>query len=152
MKRGTDYIGVGVGAILINNEGKVFITQRGEKAQNEKGTWEIPGGSVELGETLEQALKREMKEEYDVEIELIELLGVFDHIIPEDNQHWVSPSFICKLIRGTPTIIEPEKCAAIGWFSLAEAKRLPLSIITKNDIALLEKKFPSDLRIPSEKL
>lgn len=152
MKRGVDYIGVGAGAALINDDGKIFITQRGTKANNEKGKWEIPGGSVEFGETMEQALKREMKEEYDVEIEIIELLGVFDHIIPEDNQHWVSPSFICKIIKGTPSIQEPEKCAAIGWFTIEEAKKLPLSIITKNDILILEKKFPSGLRFFSEKL
>ena len=63
MKKGTDYIGVGVGAAIFNEEGKLFITLRGEKAKNERGKWEIPGGGVEFGEKLEQALKREMMEE-----------------------------------------------------------------------------------------
>ncbi len=80
MKRGVDYIGVGVGAILVNAEGSVFLAKRGEKAKNERGTWEFPGGSVEFGETLSEALKREMLEEYDIEIEVGDLLDVVDHI------------------------------------------------------------------------
>jgi 8-oxo-dGTP diphosphatase len=142
MKRGIDYIGVGVGAAIFNDEGKLFITLRGKEAKNERGKWEIPGGSVELNETLEAAVKRELKEEYNIEIEIIELLGVFDHIIPEDKQHWVSPTYICKLTNGTPEIMEPDKCDGIGWFSIEEAKELQLSLITSNDIALLEKKYP----------
>ncbi|MBI3342953.1 NUDIX domain-containing protein, partial [Candidatus Gottesmanbacteria bacterium] len=57
MQRGIDYIGVGVGAAIFNRERKLFLTLRGKKAKNERGTWEIPGGSVEFGETLENALK-----------------------------------------------------------------------------------------------
>ena len=63
MKKGVDYIGVGVGAAIFNREGKLFLTLRGKKAKNERGKWEIPGGGVEFGETFEQALKRELKEE-----------------------------------------------------------------------------------------
>ena len=51
MKRGIDYIGVGVGAILVNKEGYVFLAQRGPKAKNEQGLWEFPGGSGEFGES-----------------------------------------------------------------------------------------------------
>jgi mutator protein MutT len=145
MKRGTDYIGVGVGAAIFDKNGKLFITKRGKKAKNERGKWEIPGGSVELGETLEQALKREIKEEYGIEIKLLELLGVFDHIIVDEKQHWVSPSYICILTKGKPKILEPEKCDAIGWFTLKEAEKLELSIITKNDLSLLRKKFPKGI-------
>jgi mutator protein MutT len=143
MKRGIDYIGVGVGAAIFNGEGKLFITQRGEKAKNERGTWEIPGGSVEFGETFHEALKREIKEELGIEIEILELLGVCDHIIPKEKQHWVSPTFICKIKKGVPKIMEPEKCSAIGWFSLTDAEKLPLSIVTRYDIGLLKKKYPN---------
>lgn len=146
MKRGVDYIGVGVGAAIFNSDGKLFITKRGDKAKNERGKWEIPGGSVEFGETFEQAIKREMREEVGVEIEVIELLGICDHIIPNENQHWVSPTYICKIKKGIPQILEPSKCAEIGWFSIEEAEKLPLSIVTKYDISLLKRKY--DLRGP----
>jgi mutator protein MutT len=144
MQKGVDYIGVGVGAAIIKDS-KLFITKRGEKAKNERGKWEIPGGSVEFGETFSISLKRELKEENDIEIEPVELLGICDHIIPDEHQHWVSPTYICRLISGEPKILEPNKCAEIGWFNVAEAEELPLSIVTKYDISLLKKKFPNGL-------
>lgn len=147
MIRGTDYIGVGVGAAIFNSEGKLFITLRGKGAKNERGKWEIPGGSVEFGETFEQSIKREIKEELDIEIEIIELLGICDHIIPDEHQHWVSPTYICKIKKGVPKILESEKCDRIGWFTLKEAEKLPLSIVTKYDISLLKKKYPRGLKI-----
>lgn len=141
MKKGVDYIGVGVGAVIFDKDGKLFIAKRGKKARNERDKWEIPGGSVEFGETFEQAIKREIKEELDIEIEVLELLGICDHIIPDEKQHWVSPTYICRIIKGKPKILEPEKCEEIGWFTLEEAEQLPLSIITKHDISLFKKKF-----------
>ena len=117
MRRGVDYIGVGVGAIIVDERGRLFLARRGRKAKNERGLWEFPGGSVEMGERLVDALKREIREEYGVEIEVGELLDVVDHILPTEGQHWVSPTFICRLASGEPTIREPEKCAEIGWFA-----------------------------------
>jgi 8-oxo-dGTP diphosphatase len=143
--RGIDYIGVGVGAALFDAEGKIFLTLRGPDAKNERGRWEIPGGSVEFGETLEAALAREMMEEYGVEIAVHGLLGIFDHILPDEGQHWVSPTYMCAITAGIPMIREPAKCAAIGWFTLDEAALLPLSTITANDIRLLREKGRSEV-------
>lgn len=138
MKAGIDYIGVGVGALIFNDEGKFLITLRGPKAKNERGTWEIPGGKVEFGESIEQAIKREIMEEHGIEIEVKELLQVADHIIPDEKQHWVSPTLICEIVSGKPVIKEPEKCSEIRWVSLEEAQQLPLSIVTKSDIEVLK--------------
>lgn len=120
MKRGVDYIGVGVGAVIVDAAGHLFLAKRGPKAKNERGLWEFPGGAVEFGETLAEALKREMREEYGFEIAVGELLDVVDHILPEEGQHWVSPSFICSVVSGEPVILEPEKCSEIGWFAPAD--------------------------------
>jgi 8-oxo-dGTP diphosphatase len=120
MKRGVDYIGVGVGALLVDDRGRLFLARRGPEAKNERGLWEFPGGSVEFGETLAEALRREMREEYGIEIAVGELLDVVDHILPEEGQHWVSPAFLCTLVSGEPIIKEPGKCTQIGWFAPAE--------------------------------
>lgn len=132
MRRGIDYIGVGVGAIIVNREGKLFLAQRGPQAKNERGLWEFPGGSVEFGERLTDALKREIREEYGVEIEVRDLLNVADHILPDEGQHWVSPSYVCVIQSGEPQIKEPGKCTAIGWF---EPTALPpgLTQVTRLD-------------------
>jgi 8-oxo-dGTP diphosphatase len=137
-KRGTDFIGVGVGALIQDAEGKILLAKRGAKAKNERGTWEVPGGGVEFGETLIEGLQREMKEELNIEIEVIDMVQVCDHILPDEKQHWVSPTYRCRIIGGTPTIMEPQKCDEIGWFTLEEASKLPLSKITKQDIEHLK--------------
>jgi mutator protein MutT len=116
LRRGIDYIGVGVGAIIVAPDGRLFLAQRGPLAKNERGLWEFPGGSVEFNETLAAALRREIREEYGLEIAFGELLDVVDHILPDEGQHWVSPTYLCTILSGEPAILEPGKCAAIGWF------------------------------------
>ncbi len=136
MKRGVDYIGVGVGAIIINQRGELFLARRGPLAKNERGLWEFPGGSVEFGERLADALRREMREEYGMEIEVGSLLDVVDHILPEEGQHWVSPTYLCRPADGTaePRILEPGKCTEIGWFA---PQQMPadLTIISQHNLA-----------------
>lgn len=133
MKKGIDFIGVGTGAIIFNDEGKVFVTQRGPKARNENGKWDFPGGAVEFGETCEKAVVRELKEEFDIEIEVVELIDVVNHILPEEKQHWVSPSFVARHIGGVPRITEPEKCIGFKWMKIAEIKPDELSMASKSN-------------------
>lgn len=117
MRRGIDYIGVGVGAIIVNDKGEVFMARRGPLAKNERGLWEFPGGSVEFGERLADALVREIREEYGITITVGPLLDVVDHILEDEGQHWVSPTYICRIQAGEPRILEPGKCTEIGWFA-----------------------------------
>lgn len=135
MKRGIDYIGVGVGAIIVNECGELFLARRGPLAKNERGLWEFPGGSVEFGERLADALKREIREEYGVEIEVGSLLTVTDHILPEEKQHWVSPSYICRITAGTPAILEEGKCSEIGWFAVDQVPE-DITVVSKHDLGL----------------
>jgi 8-oxo-dGTP diphosphatase len=139
MKPGRDYVGLGVGAMVFNTEGNVFLAQRGPKASNERGTWEFPGGKVDFGEKLTEAVTREFAEEYGMLIEVTELLGVNDHILVEEQQHWVSPTYLARHISGEPRILEPEKCTAIGWFSLS-ALPAPLSQVTQEDLQMYQEK------------
>ena len=140
MKKGVDYIGVGVGGIIFNAEGLVFLARRGREARNESGKWEFPGGGVEFGETLEHALAREILEEYGITIEAQELLDVVNHIIPREGQHWVSPTFICRMMSGTPVIREPHKCEAIGWFAIEDIPEKELTIASKKSLESLKKR------------
>lgn len=134
MKPGVDYIGVAAGAMIFNEKGELFLTKRSKKATNEHGCWEIPGGKVNFGETLQSAIKREMKEEYGVDIELLEQFPAANHIITAEKQHWVPSCFMAKIKKGQkPKILEPKKCDAIGWFTLDKLPS-PLSIITKIDL------------------
>lgn len=139
MKKGIDYIGVGVGAVILDENGAVFLALRGREARNERHKWEFPGGSVEFGETLEQALVREIREEYDMTVAVQQLLDVVDHIIPMEKQHWVSPTFLCRLTGGAPKIMEPHKCERIGWFGMNEIPEADLTSASKKSLESLKR-------------
>lgn len=128
MKKGIDYIWVWTWAMVFNNLGEVFISQRWPKAKNEKWKWEFPGGGVDFGETCENTILREVKEEFDMHIEITELLEVVNHIIPEENQHWVSPSYIAKYISWDIKIMEDDKCVWFKWVKLEELGKYDLSL------------------------
>ena len=140
MKKGIDYIGVGVGAVIFNSENRVFLARRGKEARNESGKWEFPGGAVEFGETLEHALMREVREEYGFDIVIDELLDVVNHLIPAEKQHWVSPTFLCRIKSGTPSILEPHKCDEISWFELDEIPEKLLTLASKKSLESLRNK------------
>jgi mutator protein MutT len=142
VKRGVDYIGVGVGAIIIDAEGRVFMARRGPLAKNERGLWEFPGGSVEFGERLADALRREIREEYGMEIEVGELLDVADHILPDEGQHWVSPTYLCRPVSGQPSILEPGKCTEIGWFA-PDQTPADLTMISRYNLAHFRERMKS---------
>ena len=134
MKKGRDYIGVSAGAMVFNEKGQLLLSKRSKNTSNEAGCWETPGGSVEFGETLEDAVRREFREEFGIEIEVVKQLPAHDHLIPKEKQHWVATSFLAKIKKGqTPTILEPEKCDDLGWFDLDSLPK-PLSIVTQLDL------------------
>lgn len=128
MIQGKDYIGVGCGAFIVNENNEVLLQLRNKAP--EKEYWSIPGGRVELFEKMEEAVKREVKEETGVEIEIIDLLGICNHIVESENVHWMSPSFLCRIIKGVPEIKEPTKHLDLKWFKM---DNLPekLTITTK---------------------
>lgn len=132
MQIGKDYIGVGVGAFILNEKNELLLQKRAVPA--EKDHWCIPGGRLEMFELLEHAVAREAKEELGVEIDVIRLMGVCDHIIPEENAHWVAMSYLCKIRSGEPKIMEPDKASDLQWFPL---DNLPdhLTITTKKALA-----------------
>src|SRR5690606_30717184 len=141
MQPGSDYIGVGVGAVITKN-GKIFVAQRGPEARNEQGKWEFPGGMVEFGSTLEETLKREIREEFGFEIEIVELLHVVDHFLDSGRGHWVSPTYLARYTSGEPKINEPTKCTQIGWYSLDEIEEFELSEVTIQDMRGIKERFP----------
>lgn len=113
---GIDYIGVGCGALIVNDKKETLLLKRGAESRNQAGFWSKPGGTVEFGEKIEDAIKREIKEELGVEIELIEFLGFTNHIMKEENQHWLSISYLARITKGEPKNLEPEKHDEIRWF------------------------------------
>lgn len=91
---------VGVGGVVVR-DGRVLLVRRGKPPL--LGRWTIPGGTVELGETLEQALLRELQEETALRVAPVELLTVVDRI-ERDQQgvrfHFVIVDYLCRWLAG----------------------------------------------------
>jgi 8-oxo-dGTP diphosphatase len=93
---------VGVGGVVIH-EGRVLLIKRGQEPL--LGRWVIPGGRVELGETLEEALVREILEETSIHARPKEILTVFDRIEKSGGEvrfHYVIVDYWCESLGGSP--------------------------------------------------
>ena len=96
--RGRDFIGVGVGAVIINNRNEVLLLLRNHMP--EAGSWTIPGGAVELFEKCQDAIRRECLEEVGLTIQIERVLTIVDHIVTSDKRHWVSVEYLCRVAEG----------------------------------------------------
>lgn len=139
--KGKDFIGLGVGAIILNKEGKFLLIKRGIKSQNEKEHWGFPGGAMDFGETFAQTIKREVKEELGISIKPLVYLKPINHLIVSEKQHWVAIPYICKLVSSKIHIKEPEKISEIGWFSIEEARLLKLSTVAVDAFKQLQDNY-----------
>jgi mutator protein MutT len=120
-KAGKDYIGLGVGAVILNDNNEILLMKRSHKLTVDRttvGMWSIPGGEVDFGENVRNAVKREVKEELGVDIEILKPIGHWDQILQKAKVHWHCVSFICKIKKGTPKILEPDKFNKLKWFKL----------------------------------
>ena len=93
---------IGVAAVVIEND-RVALVRRGRPPAY--GEWSLPGGAVELGETVEKAVVREVSEEIGLEVEVLELVAILDRIfLDKEGQvqfHYVLLDFLCRKTGGT---------------------------------------------------
>jgi len=93
---------VGVGAVIVD-DGKVLLVKR--KYEPLKGHWSLPGGMVEVGETLETALAREMLEETGLRVDVGPVIEVFDRIMRDEDRrvryHFVLIDYLCRPAGGS---------------------------------------------------
>lgn len=92
---------VAVGAVIVH-DGRVLLVRRGTEPR--RGRWSIPGGLIEVGEMLREAVVRETREETGLEVEPIELLELLDRIHRQDERvryHYVIADYLCRVKGGT---------------------------------------------------
>jgi 8-oxo-dGTP diphosphatase len=124
---------VGVGAVIVH-EGKVLLARRG--APPLQGEWSLPGGVVELGETLRVAAEREALEETGLIVEAGEVLEVFDRIIPgvenRPQYHYVLVDFLCRVTGGE--LCAGGDVAEVAWASAEELEKFRLEKLARDVI------------------
>ena len=118
-------------AAIIIKEGQVFASQRGYGEF--QGWWEFPGGKMEAGESPQEALKREINEELDADIQVNELLETVEWDYP--NFHLTMRCFICSLLSESIHLNEHEAATWLNLENLRSVKWLPADEILLDKIA-----------------
>lgn len=114
-----------VSAAIIIKDNKIFVTQRGYGEF--KDWWEFPGGKIEEGETPEECLKREIKEELKADINIDKYLCTVEYDYP--NFHLKMECFICSLIDGHLELVEAEDAKFITKDQLDNIDFLPADLL-----------------------
>lgn len=120
-----------VGALIINQEGKILLAQ----SHKWKGLWTIFGGHVEMGEKLEDAVRREVKEETGLDVEVEAELGFSDSIFNKNfhaKKHFIFIDYLCRHKGENGKVkVNHEYKGEVNWFSLEEALKMDLADGTK---------------------
>jgi len=138
MKAWKDYIGVWIWWLIVNDDWKILLMKRWPKSKNEIWYRCQPWWAVEFGETLEQAVLREVKEETNLDVEILYMTSITDHIIQEENQHRVSISYLVKYVWWELQNTELWKIEELKWFDLNQLPKL-ISPPTLNNINAYKK-------------
>jgi 8-oxo-dGTP diphosphatase len=125
---------VGVGAVIVQNH-RVLLILRGQPPL--LGEWSLPGGALECGETLREAVVREAHEETGLAIEAGEMLGVYERVIRNDGgnvrYHFVLIDFLCRPVGGD--LKAGSDASDVRWFTRDELPALNLAP-DANDVVL----------------
>jgi 8-oxo-dGTP diphosphatase len=106
---------VGVGCMILK-DGMVLLGKR--KGAHGEGEYSWPGGHLEFGETIEQCVKREVKEETDLKVKAIKFLCVSNVI--KYNLHYLDIEILTRYIRGKPKVLEPDRIESWEWYPLSK--------------------------------
>jgi ADP-ribose pyrophosphatase YjhB (NUDIX family) len=120
MKKGHDYIGVGVTFFCHDGTGRFVMGRRSKNARDEQGLWDLGGGGVEMGENAEDAVRREVREEYGADVIACEFLGYMDVHREQGGMptHWISLVFKALVDPAQIRNAEPHTCDEVRWFTL----------------------------------
>jgi 8-oxo-dGTP diphosphatase len=120
---------VGTGVFILNNKNQILFQKRA--GSHGAGAWALPGGHLEWQESFLENAVRETKEETDLSVREVEVLGVTNDIFKKEQKHYVTIYMKATKWNGKPKIMEPEKCLETNWFDLDKLPT-PLFVSDKN--------------------
>ncbi len=120
LKKGTDYIGVGVVFFCHDGNGKFLMGKRSVNTRDEHGRWDFGAGGVEFGHTLDDTLRKEIREEYCTDVLDYKFIGYMDVHREHEGKptHWISFAFKVLVDPEKVRVGEPDMCDELGWFTL----------------------------------
>lgn len=137
---------LGIGGVIVD-QGRALLIRRGSEPL--LGEWSIPGGTLELGETLEEGVARELLEETGIKVRILELIEVFDRIYPGTDAaakekrtprfHYVIADYLCERLSG-----EPRAGSDVTDVTFAREEELSKFQLTETATRILKKAFEMD--------
>ena len=128
---------IGVGA-LIFRRGRILMAQRGK--QPLKGAWSLPGGALEIGESLDAGIRREVREETGLEVKPVKVFEIFERIMRDSRgapeYHYVLIDYICRVTGGD--LRAGDDVCRVDWVLRRD---LPKLEITEGTLAVIERAF-----------
>lgn len=117
MKHWKDFIGLGCWALIINQDNQVLLIQRNAKWRDNIWFWSQPWWTVELWESVQNAIKREIKEELWIDVQLLKYLCYTDTYYEKDS-HWIAITYLAKIQSWEPKLMEAKKHSWLKWFDV----------------------------------
>jgi len=128
---------VGVGAIMLRRD-RILMAQRGKEPL--KGWWSLPGGALEIGESLKDAVCREIREETGLEIRPLRVFEIFERIIRDaagrPEYHYVLIDYLCRIVGGT--LCAGDDVCRVEWVRRRDLADLQ---ITEGTLGVIERAF-----------
>ena len=128
---------LGVGALIFSG-GTILLVERGKEPL--KGYWSLPGGLVEVGEKLEDAIRREVREETGLEIEALSMFEIFERIMRDGEDrpeyHYVLIDYLCRPAGGE--LRAASDVSNTAWVSRAELTKFK---ITEGTLSVVQRAF-----------
>lgn len=123
---------------VIKNGKKYLLTKR-QSPKNEWNKWQFPGGGVEVGEKLEEAIKREIDEEVGIKVKVKKMIfPIIEIIRKKDRFHGIFFIFLLRMIKSDQSIKLNSEASTYGWFTKDEIKKLDSLLGTREIIDLVE--------------
>ena len=134
-------------AVFVCRGGRFLMGRR--RGAHGAGTWSVPGGHLEFGESFEDTAVREVAEETGVQITDVRFGAVTNDVFADEGRHYVTVWMLSDHAAGEPAILEPDKCVSLGWYTfddLPEPLFLPWRQLVRSPLFDMIKKsagFPA---------
>lgn len=119
---------------FVSDKNKVLVLKRSGKENFLPGYWEMPGGKIEFGESPEDAVGREIKEETNLKVKAIKPYSLFSYFSENKKRHTIDIQFIAKILGNSKKIRVNKSHSDFKWLSAKELNRYKFSNLMKNSI------------------